>query len=357
MKKQREDGFDKSLDLEMKDYPLDSLLIREDPRSVFEVCRRIDDGTYIMDPDFQRDFVWPLDKQSRLIESLLMRIPLPVFYLAERNDGKIVVIDGLQRLTTVSRYLKNEFALRLTDGNTQLAGKRFKELPPKLQNRLEDSKLVIYILDEKVPERARLDIFERVNGGTPLSRQQMRNCLYCGPATRLLKRLAEGHPFIEATSNGLNKKTMRNREVINRYFAFMLLGIQKYTGDMDEYLASALQLINTMDDAQIKILEDNFNTAMLNCYSVWREQTFRKYKEGQLFRSVINAALFDVLSILVGNYKKEFTAAIKKRLQQKLTELLNNENFNNAITSSTNSLRQVKIRFEMAEDAFGTVLS
>jgi hypothetical protein len=166
--KEELEGIDDSPDLEMHDYPLDNLLIRDVPRSVYEVCRRIEQEQYIMDPDFQRDFVWGLEKQSRLIESLLMRIPLPVFYLAERHDGKIIVIDGLQRLTTISRYLKNEFALRIMDdANEFLSGKKFQDLPVKLQNRLEDTRLIMYVLDEKVPERARLDIFERVNGGTP----------------------------------------------------------------------------------------------------------------------------------------------------------------------------------------------
>jgi hypothetical protein len=102
-----------------------------------------------MDPDFQRDFIWGLEKQSCLMESLLMRIPLPVFYLAERYDGKIIVIDGLQRLTTISRYLKNEFALRgMSSANTSLSGKKFRDLPVKLQNRLEDTRLIMYVLKE-----------------------------------------------------------------------------------------------------------------------------------------------------------------------------------------------------------------
>ena len=117
-----------------------------------------------MDPDFQRDFIWPAVKQSRLIESVIMRIPLPVFYMAEDDEGRMVVVDGLQRLSTFSRFVRGELKLNLPD-RPELDRKTFSDLPSKLQNRVEDCNLIFYIIDAKVPERARLDIFDRVNSG------------------------------------------------------------------------------------------------------------------------------------------------------------------------------------------------
>ena len=139
-----------------------------------------------MDPDFQRDFIWPEDKQSKLIESVTMRIPLPVFYLAENEEGRMIVVDGLQRLSTFHRFVHDQLQLRLPE-RSELDRQRFSDLPPKLKNRIEDCNLIFYIIDSKAPDRARLDIFERVNSGEPLTRQQMRNSLFMGPATRLLK--------------------------------------------------------------------------------------------------------------------------------------------------------------------------
>ena len=97
------------------DYPLDEMLIRSDNRTIHDVTRRIEQGRYVMDPDFQRDFIWPEDKQSKLIESVIMRIPLPVFYLAEDDEGRVVIVDGLQRLSTFDRFVKNKLKLRLSD--------------------------------------------------------------------------------------------------------------------------------------------------------------------------------------------------------------------------------------------------
>lgn len=187
------------------DYPIDSFLIRTENRTIHDVVRRIDQGGYIMDPDFQRDFIWDEGKQSRLIESVIMRIPLPVFYLAEDDSGKMVVVDGLQRLTTFDRFVKNKLKLKLPD-REELNGKKFSDLENKLKNRIEDCNLILYTIDSNVPERARLDIFERVNGGVPLTRQQMRNCLFMGKATRFLKKESQTDIFLQATGGSLRKK-------------------------------------------------------------------------------------------------------------------------------------------------------
>ncbi|MDR1857180.1 MAG: DUF262 domain-containing protein [Desulfovibrio sp.] len=217
------EGLDKQSDINICDSLLDVVMVRHEQPTIREIFRRINKGMFVMNPDFQRDFVWGQDTQSRFIESILMRIPLPVFYFAECLDGKIIVVDGLQRLTTVTRYLSNEFPLRINGADSsEFQGKLFKDLSIKLQNRIEDTQLIIYILDEKIPERAKLDIFERVNAGTPLTRQQMRNSLYMGQATALLKNLSQSHAFILATGNSLDKKSMRDREIINRFMAFSI---------------------------------------------------------------------------------------------------------------------------------------
>ena len=116
------------------DYPLDAVFVRTEQRTVGEVVSRIQKNRYILDPDFQREFVWPNPKQSKLIESCVMRIPLPVFYVAEAPDGRIIVVDGLQRLTTFARFLGNE--LRLTGlvsgertGSHELEGRTYEKLP------------------------------------------------------------------------------------------------------------------------------------------------------------------------------------------------------------------------------------
>lgn len=121
------EGIPTDEDVSWGDYPIDTVLIRHENRTVHDVIRRIEKGSFVMNPDFQRDFIWPEDKQSKLVESVLMRIPLPVFYLAEDEHGRMVVVDGLQRLSTFRAFVNNELQLRLPD-QKELDKKRFEAL-------------------------------------------------------------------------------------------------------------------------------------------------------------------------------------------------------------------------------------
>lgn len=347
------EGIDYGDPGDLGEYPIDSVLIRTENRTVFDVMRRMEKNQFILDPDFQRDFVWDETRQSRLIQSVLMRIPLPVFYLAEQIDGRVVVVDGLQRLTTFYRYLNNKFALSgLDDAGVDLNGKYFKDLHPRFQNRIEDTNLTLYLIDSKVPERARLDIFERVNSGVPLSRQQMRNCLYVGKATRWLKTQAQSDWFQQATTGSLNPDTMRNREVINRFCGFLVLGIDAYKGDIDDFLASTLKHMNEMDDAELNNLAQMFERSMKNNAIVFGRYAFRKHTNERERRSVINVALFDVMSVRMTHYTEAYITKHAQHIKQLFYRLMHDGEFLAAITTSTNSLSRVTQRFEIMNRVF-----
>ena len=335
---------------------MDELLIRQQNRTVFEVVRRIKDDQYVMDPDFQRDFIWKEAQQSKLIESVILRIPLPVLYLAEDDQGKMVVVDGLQRLSTFRRFLDDELVLRQLD-RTDLNGKRFSDLSSKLQNRVEDCDLILYTIDSKVPVQAKLDIFDRVNSGVPLSRQQMRNCLLMGAGTKFLKLESQSDVFREATGRSLKPDMMRDREFVNRFCAFRLLNLEDYRGDMDEYLERALRKMNKMTNHQLQRLSTAFRAGLHNTFSVFGRHAFRRHTPDQERRSVLNAALWDVLSTGLSFYSKEQVAENKQRLQDGFYDLLTDEDFEESITRATNDAKQVRHRFAairaMLEEALG----
>ena len=337
------------------DYPIDSLLIRHEHRTVHDVVRRINRETYILNPDFQRDFLWDVPKQSKLIESIVMRIPLPVLYLAENDDGKVVVVDGLQRLRTFQRFLADELKLRLHD-RPDLDGKRFSDLSEKLQNRVEDCSLTLYSIDSKVPERARLDIFERVNGGVALTRQQMRNCLYMGPATRFLADEASTDLFKKATGGSLKQKTMRDREFVNRFCAFHLLPIEEYDGDMDRFLARALGHMNRAGDESLREVREAFHRTLTNNHLFFQKHAFRKHEPDQDRRSIINASLWDVMSTGLAPYDVMHVLARAEIFRAAFFELLRNEKFNEAITYGPNDAKKVRRRFKMADRMFQETL-
>ncbi len=329
------------------DYPLDDLLIRQESRTIYDVIRRIEQSNYLMDPDFQRDFIWPEDKQSKLIESVIMRIPLPVFYVAEDDEGRMVVVDGLQRLSTFRRFITDELKLKLPDRG-EIDGQRFSDLPPKIQNRVEDCNLIFYIIDSKVPERARLDIFERVNGGVPLTRQQMRNSLFMGKGTRFLKREAQTPIFLQATGGSVKPETMRDREIVNRFCAFQLLSLDEYRGDMDQFLANCLRRMNRMNDEQLTSLSAEFRRGLANNLLLFDRFAFRKHVPGQNRRQKLNASFWDVMSTGLSRYEEHRVSALADAVREAIYELLEDEEFNTAITYGPNDARKVKTRFTMA---------
>ena len=337
-----------------RDYPLDRVLIRNESRTVHEVLRRIRLGQYIMDPEFQRDFVWDDTKQSKLIESVLMRIPLPVLYLAEDQDGNMIVVDGLQRLSTFRRFVDGDLPLRLVQ-QPELNGKRFDDLAARLQNRIEDCNLILYVIDAEVPERARLDIFERVNSGVPLTRQQMRNSLYNGPATRLLRKETETALFLDATGRSLRKDTMRDREFVNRFCAFHLFPLEQYRGEMDDFLADALIRMNSMDDRELADLSALFQTGLRNNLHVFGRHAFRKRQRGQSHRSVINASLWDVMVTGLSCVSFDVVGSRSEALREGFYRLMEDEDFIAAITYGTNATRRVNDRFSMAQGLFEEV--
>jgi len=348
------EGLDGDEDASWGDYPIDTVLIRNENRTVHDVLRRIEKGTFIMDPDFQRDFIWPDDKQSKLIESVLMRIPLPVFYLAEDDQGRMVVVDGLQRLSTFKRFVNNELRLDLPE-QVELHTKRFQQLSPKLQNRVEDCNLILYVIDAKVPERARLDIFERVNGGIPLTRQQMRNCLYMGNATRFLKTEALTELFVKATGGSLQTKTMRDREFVNRFCAFQLLPIEDYRGDMDDFLARGLKKMNASTPPQLNSLSAQFRTSLTNNYRVFGDHAFRKHTEPNHRRSVLNASLWDVMSTGLSRLPESLVEARAKTLRHAFYLLMDDTAFVTSVTYGPNDMKKVKYRFTVANQMFEEV--
>lgn len=361
------EGLDQTLGDGWGDYPLDSVFVRNETRSVVDAVRRIEAGRYVLDPEFQRDFVWAEDKQSKLIESCVMRIPLPVFYLAEAPDGKIIVVDGLQRLTTFHRFTTDRFRIRglsSVERSTPhpLEGRRFSELPLQLQERILDTQLITYILDSKAPERARLDIFERVNSGEPLTRQQMRNALYSGNGTSWLKAAADSERFKNTTGGSLDRLKMRDREAINRFCAFYLLGWGSYrSGDMDGFLASALLKMNDMAEEGLNELRERFNRSMALNYSLFGDHAFRKsLSAGDKYakRNVLNIALWDVCSVLFAKRAYEISDSQRTLddVRDAVRHLVKGEQFQKSITYSTNSTQAVSTRFLMAEEAiYGSI--
>jgi hypothetical protein len=343
-------------------YPYDpteaDIDIREDPQTVFELLRKYDNGRLIIDPDFQRNLVWELDKKSKFIESVILNFPLPPWYLNQTKEGKLIIVDGLQRTTALHEFVNDKFNLSGLEALTKLNGYTFselKELPGDYETRIEDKKLYIYLIKPSVPVKVVYDIFNRVNtGGTKLERQEVRNCIFSGKSTKLLKQLSEKEYFIKAIDDGVSPKRMKDREVILRYLAFKLFDYENdYQGDMSDFVERTMKKINLMDYRDIDLLKNDFERVMNLTFEFFGPKNFR-LPSGQN-RGRINIAIFESVCYFFSARSDEFLQSHKESIQENFIKLLENPAYFDAIKYSTSSKSKVITRFKLAQDILGDV--
>lgn len=205
--------------------------------SVESLVSRIRRGRLILQPDFQRDYVWSRTKASALIESILMRIPLPVIYVAELNDGSWEMVDGQQRLTAIRAFVDGMFPdgqpfrlgrLRVRD---DLRGKLFTELSPEEQSAIEDYSLRVIMIQKEADHDLKFEVFERLNSGADkLNDMELRNCIYRGPYNDLLKELVKNETFLRIRG----EKRSRRPDAGPPAAASLFCDVAEYTPPLSE---------------------------------------------------------------------------------------------------------------------------
>ncbi|MGI9256778.1 MAG: DUF262 domain-containing protein, partial [Salinispira sp.] len=279
--------------------PFDPNKIRVDPKNtqMDSLIKRMRNNEIDLSPNFQRnDNVWTPTAQSRLIESMLIKIPLPAFYLDATDDGKWLVVDGLQRLTAIKKFVVDKtLILEGMEFLPNLNGKKFNDVHRRFQRRIEETDIVMYLIQPGTPPQAKFDIFKRINtGGVPLSGQEIRHALNQGKITELLKELAESNEFKRATDNGIQSKRMDDRDCVLRFFAFMLHPPEDYSADsFDRFLNETMAQANAMDDEQLNELAQKFRRAMESAREIFGNVAFRKRLDKGAPRHPINKTLFE----------------------------------------------------------------
>lgn len=335
-------------------YCADDIRIDQKMFSLYQVFRWIQQGKLNLRPDFQRNFIWSRKKQSLLIESLMLKIPIPAFYFDEDVEGNRTVIDGLQRLSTISDFLEGKFRLYGLQYLINCNGKSFEELDKRYQMRIEDTQLAINILDAKCPAMVKFDVFRRINtGGVPLNSQEVRNVMATRRTQEFLLRLSQSEAFVSATRGKIKDNRMGAQELCLRFVTYLVLYDRENKnfisfGEMNHLLDTAVIEINRMDDSDLKIFEEQFATSMKRCIFLLGKQAFSKPSSNQ----IINRALFISWSVILANrdYSLEWCRKKSEKaciLQQKYLQA--DTDYFNAITSSTSSRRNMLIQFHYVE--------
>ncbi|UEA86159.1 DUF262 domain-containing protein [Alistipes senegalensis] len=326
-------------------YSNEELDIKELHTMVVSILRRKEQGKIIV-PEFQRNHVWKPQQKSRFIESLILNIPIPPFYVSQDLEGKWIMVDGLQRSTAIFEFLNNKYPLVGLEALPNLNEKLYNQLDDDLKSRIEEREMLFYILKPSVPMSIVYDIFNRINSnGTTLTRQEIRNCIYSGPATRLLAKLADHRIFKEAIDGGISPLRMKDQEAVLRFFAFSANGaLDEYNGDLDDFLGKTMRNINRMNQSQLEKLSNSFFRTMKFSFDFFGEHNFRLPTEKS--RGVINIALFEVISVFFDKLSDEELLENKEKIiYNYYNVLLPDEEFKNSIRNATNNIRNVRMRF------------
>lgn len=349
-----------------KIYPMKSIKVERGFFTAYELKRKFDKvpSMVILDSDFQREGVWKLQQKRELIESILMGLPLPIFYFNEDKIGRLIVIDGRQRLNAIFSFLDNGFALDNLKILDEFNKKKFKDLEPIYQSKLEDYQIMAHVIQPMTPDRVKFDIFDRVNrAGTQLNKQEIRNALYQGKATTLLNEIAKSSEFAEATEHYFVKDIrMKNRYLLIRFISFYLYynhklrknnipveELYQYVGDIDELLGLTMEYLNFANDDEIINIKNTTLRALEQISFYLGRNAFRLIdinENGTIKRYPININIFESLmyGMTLLPYKND---NIKDLLKLRVDELKNNNKFRNSLNNHRDSELKVNERYNM----------
>lgn len=359
--------------------------------------RRLIQDTIILNPDFQRQEVWTIDKKSRLIESLMLKIPIPMFYVSADERSTLTIVDGLQRFSTIrdfvlgKEYLKtknesdrgNGFKLQDLEFWKEYEGKSFKELPINIVNRILETEFTFTVINPGTPEELRRNIFKRINtGGLPLSSQEIRNALYIGQATTMLNGLASLDVFKQATDYSIKNLRMEDKELILRFISFLVRKYYSFTKavNVDTWLSDTMIITNALpnlDTRELKkqtskkgatidletivllsidSIEKLFKMAMTRAYKLFDDHAFRKSYPGKR-RTPINKSLFETWGVLLSEIsEKQFDNLIKNKelMMEEYIKLIDSDDFVVIISRDSMKPFSIRKRFEIINNLIQT---
>jgi hypothetical protein len=347
--------------------PFDPTLIRVEnrPLTIDLLLSRMREEEIDLAPDFQRKAgIWSNDAQSRLIESMLIKIPLPAFYLDATDEDHWIVVDGLQRLTALRRFaITQELKLSGLEFLIQFEGKTFEELPRGFQRRILETQVTGYLIARGTPDEVKFTIFRRINtGGKPLSPQEIRHALNQGPITRLLAELSTSVEFQTAIDRGVSDERMDDRELVLRFLTFARTSYTEYTRqDFDGFLNRAMREMNKLPLESLTALAQSFKTTMWWASEIFGKDAFRKRFSQSAKRQPINKPLFETWSVNLYRLNEHQLCQLRDRreyLQSAFITLMNKDSeFTNAISQGTGDVSKVRLRFSRIEQLIAEVLA
>lgn len=306
-------------------------------------------------PDFQRSGdLWSKQAQSRLIESILIRLPIPAFYFDAIDDDKWQVVDGLQRLSAIKNFvLKKTLKLTNLEFLTDYEGYSYDELPRPLMRRIDEFQTSVYLIKPGTPLEMKYSLFNRINtGGLKLTPQEIRHAMSqsanSGAASKFLSRIVQNEIFTKVVGKKNNR--MSQQELVLRHMAFAIFGLSTYRSSLPKFLDTAMINLSKTSDLQLAEFENKFLVSMEIADELFGEDAFRKSLIGG--KKLVNKPLFEALSVCLANLEYDDQEQLLLNKDEFLDEfmgLLMDDGFNEAISRSTASTTHVYDRFQQIQ--------
>jgi hypothetical protein len=337
-----------------KPYDPDKIKVDQQNVNLGFLIEMLENDEIDLMPDFQRSMdLWDEIQKSRLIESLLLGLPLPSFYFsADDKTNKWLVVDGLQRLCTFNDFIvEKKLTLTGLEFLNNFEGKTYNELFREQKRKISGSKINLYIIEKQTPSDVKFLIFKRVNtGGLILTPQEMRHALNQGVPAKFVKKLAEAEEFKRATCGIVKTKRMEDRDFANRFVAFYLLGYEEnYEGELDKFLNEGMEYLGKTTESERSEIEKAFKKSMKLSADLFGDDAFRKIYDTNDPRRPISKAVYDTISVNLAWLTDKQQNALKrkkKKFHSELIKLFNDDTFNRSITNGTGKKPNVKTRFE-----------
>lgn len=308
--------------------------------AVGDLVNQVGDDRLHLRPVYQRQYVWDNKKASKLVESLLINVPIPVCYLTEESDGSRSVIDGQQRLRSLYRFLDNQFPLRGLEVLPELNKKRFHQLTERQQRLISNRTIRCIVISEESDPDIRFDVFERLNtGSVALNAQELRNSVYRGKFNDLLRELARSPEFSQCLA-GRSDSRMTFEELALRFLA-LDQRLEQYRPSLKRFLNDFMRDSRRLEEDQLDVMRARFLDAATKAHAVFGGNCFRRATgtpEEWNYTQQINSAVFDVVMLNFGrlDVSAEDLAANAEKIEMTLVALmLENDDFGDAISLAT----------------------
>lgn len=332
----------------------DNLVLQSADLSLETVAEMIAKEAIEIDPKYQRRERWSRERQSALIESFILNVPIPPIYLAEDDYGNYSVIDGKQRLTAIFLFMKKKLKLQSLENFKEMEGATFEELPSSIQNALNIRPYVrvVTLLKQSDPN-IKYEVFTRLNtGGEPLIPQEIRNVAYRGHVNDLIYSLAE-NDFLKKQLKIKDNRSKPYRMMVDAEYVLRFFTLQEQWKEFSGKMRVSMDVFMKEHQDEGKNVADNlskqFSTSIQCCESVWGSNAFKRYANGQ-WRNLVLAGMYDAQMLgvsLLSNAERKRAVKNKEKVIAKTVDLLKNDDeFETSVRQFTSNPKAVRYRIE-----------